>query len=276
LRIPFWGTATEKSQALTTPVATLSMYDWPETAHAIDVLWSHIQNALTKRDIEAPLNLDRSTHPVALWSKPELLIGQTCGWPYANYLAEQVIPFARFDYDLNDCPPGHYNSVYIGHDDDDYDHLSSPQAFQFVEKVAINSDDSQSGFHVFEEITQEPSEKAISRENRVVTGAHRNSISAVANGDANIAAIDSVAFELAKRYAAEDISRIVVLGNSRPKPGLPLITSKEYASIAPLLFQALDEGVREAPMDVLDTLLIKGVVKAKASDYTGFKVQQPQ
>jgi len=252
------------------------MYDWPETAHAIDILWSHIHNALAKRDVEAPVALERSTHPVALWSKPELLIGQTCGWPYANYLAEQVIPFARFHYDLDGCPPGYYNSVYIGHHDDDYDHIASPRAFQFVEKIAINSDDSQSGFHVFEEITGEPSEEAISRERRVVTGSHRNSIATIANGDANIAAIDSVAFELAKRYVAEDVSRIVVLGNSRPKPGLPLITSREHVSLAPILFEAVSEAVDEAPMDVLDTLLIKGVVRAKPSDYDAFKVQQPQ
>lgn len=255
-----------------TPIATLSMYDWPETAHALDVLWSHIQDQLSQRDIEAPIKLERDAHAAALWSKPELLIGQTCGWPYANYLKEQVVPFARFHYDLPGCPAGHYNSVYIGNDDDDYDHLASASAFQFIEKIAMNSDDSQSGFHVFEEILGEPCEEAIAKEKRVVSGAHRNSISCVANGDANIAAIDAVAFELAKHYEPEAVSRIVVLGASRPKPGLPLITSKEHASLAPLLYEAVEQAVAETPEDILQTLLIKGVVQAKPSDYDGFKV----
>ena len=257
---------------MTTPLASLSMYDWPETAHAIDVLWSHIQNQLIQREIEAPLIVDRNTHPAALWSKPELIIGQTCGWPYANYLKEQVVPFARFHYDLPDCPAGHYNSVYIGHDDADYDHLTSPQAFEFVEKIAMNSDDSQSGFHVFAEIAGKPSEEAIATEKRVVTGAHRNSISAVANGDANIAAIDAIAFELAKHYEPEAISRIVVLGASKPKPGLPLITSRDNQHLAPLLYEAVSVAINETPDDVLQTLLIKGVVSAKPSDYDEFKL----
>lgn len=254
------------------PVATLSMYDWPETAHAIDVLWSHIHNQLTQREIEAPIKLDRDTHPAALWSKPELILGQTCGWPYANYLKEQVTPFARFHYDLPDCPAGDYNSVYIGHDDDDFDHLESAQAFEFVEKIAMNSDDSQSGFHVFSEITGKPAEDSIAKEKRVVTGAHRNSISAVTNGDANIAAIDAVAFELAKHYEPEAISRIVVLRNSKPNPSLPLITSKDNEHLAPLLFEAVEQAVAETPEDILQTLLIRGLVRAKPSDYDGFKV----
>ena len=249
------------------------MYDWPETANAIDVLWSHIQNQLIQRDIEAPLALERNIHPVALWSKPDLIIGQTCGWPYANYLKEQVMPFARFHYDLPECPAGHYNSVYIGHDDDDFDHLASPQAFQFVEKIAMNSDDSQSGFHVFSEIAGAPAEEAIAKEKRIVTGAHRNSISAVANGDANLAAIDAVAFELAKHYEPEAVSRIVVLGTSKPKAGLPLITAQENQHLAPLLLEAVKHAVEETPEDVLRTLLIKGVVSAKPSDYDGFKLQ---
>ena len=254
------------------PCASLSMYDWPETAHAIDVLWSHIQNQLTLKNIAAPIKLDRNEHPAALWSKPELIIGQTCGWPYANYLKEQVVPFARFDYNLPGCPAGYYNSVYIGHDDDDFDHLASPQAFEFVEKIAMNSDDSQSGFHVFAEITGKPAEEAIAKEKRIVTGAHRNSVSAVANGDANIAAIDAVAFELAKHYEPEVVSRIVVLGASKPTPGLPLITSKDNEHLVSQLFEAVEKALEETPEDVLQTLLIKGVVKAEPSDYDGFKV----
>lgn len=260
---------------MTQSLASLSMYDWPETAYALDILWSQIRRQLMQRDLEAPESLERNAHPAAIWSNPDLLIGQTCGWPYANYLTEQVVPFARFEYDLPDCPAGYYNSVFIGHDDADFDHLASPSAFRFIEKIAINSDDSQSGFQVFSEITGEPAEESVPREKRVVTGAHRNSIATVANGDANIAAIDAVAFELAKRYQAEDVSRIVVLGNSKPQPGLPMITANANASLANLLLDAVLEAVADTPQDVLETLLIRGVVRAKASDYDHFKVEQP-
>jgi ABC-type phosphate/phosphonate transport system substrate-binding protein len=251
------------------------MYDWPETGHALDVLWSHIHNQLERREVHSPAQLERNMHPAAIWSEPELVIGQTCGWPYANYLKEQVVPFARFHYDLPDCPPGHYNSVYIGHDDDDFDHLASSAAFEFIEKIAINSDDSQSGFHVFSEITGEPAEESIAKEKRIITGAHRNSISAIANGDANIAAIDAVAFELAKQYEPEAVSRVVVLGNSRPVPGLPLITSKANQELVPYLYEALQDALDDTPQDILQTLFILGAVKAEPSDYDDFKVEEP-
>ncbi len=255
---------------MTSAVATLSMYDWPETSYAMDRLWDGICAELLDRGIDAPVALNRQEHPVRLWSKPELIIGQTCGWPYANYLREQVVPFARFAYDLHDCEPGNYNSVYIGNSDEDADHLADPQSFDFIEKLAINGDDSQSGFHVFAEITGKPSEESIPKEKRILTGAHRNSVAAVASGEANVAAIDAVAFELAKRYDTEAVSNIVVLGNSRSKPGLPLITSKANAHLVPELTQAVKSAVDNAESSILETLLITGVVDAKEDDYLGF------
>jgi ABC-type phosphate/phosphonate transport system substrate-binding protein len=62
------------------------------------------------------------------------------------------------------------------------------------------------------------------------------------------------------------------LGNSKPVPGLPLITSKDNASLAPLLYEAVEQALEETPQDIKQTLLIKGLVKARPSDYDGFKV----
>ena len=248
------------------------MYDWPETSYALDRLWDGVSAELLDRGIDAPVALNRKEHPVSLWSKPELMIGQTCGWPYANYLREQVVPFARFSYDLPDCAPGDYNSVYIGNSDEDADHLVDAQSFEFVEKLAINGDDSQSGFHVFAEITGKPSEESIQKEKRILTGAHRNSIAAVASGEANVAAIDAVAFELAKRYDTEVVSNIVVLGNSRAKPGPPLITSKANAHLSRELSEAVKAAVENAESSILETLLITGVVDATENDYLSFVV----
>ena len=201
------------------------MYDWPETGAALDQFWGLIGKNLKNSGIDAPVSLSRSREIARLWTDENLLVGQTCGWPYANRLRGKVIPFARFDYGLDDCPPGFYNSVYIGRSPEDRKYLQDTGSLLSAGKIAINGDDSQSGFHVFREITGEYSPAAISPDNRVITGSHRNSVKSVANGNAQIAAIDAVAFELSRRYDPKLTSNVTVIGHSVPKPGLPLITS---------------------------------------------------
>ena len=246
------------------------MYDWPETSSALDVLWTSASKNLSLLGISAPAELTRASNPFDVWSSSDLLVGQTCGWPYINQLQEKVIPFARFDHGLQDCKPGDYCSVYIGKHDSYADHLVSADAFSFVEKVAVNSPDSQSGFHVFAEITKQRAEMSIPGEKRLITGAHRNSLIAVANGQADLAAIDAVAFELAKHHEPEAVSQIVVLGTSRSLPGLPLITSRENSSRSDQLLEAISKAIEETPQDALDALLIRGVVKARHDDYKVF------
>ena len=151
---------------MSAPLASLSMYDWPETASALDRLWALIQANLANENLEAPLDLTRTDDVFDLWMQPEMLIGQTCGWPYVSHLRDRVIPFARIVYDL-DCEPGHYYSVYIGQSPSDADYLKDGQSLLDAGKIAINGDDSQSGFHVYKEITGEFSPDAIPEDNRL-------------------------------------------------------------------------------------------------------------
>ncbi|MGI9351241.1 MAG: phosphate/phosphite/phosphonate ABC transporter substrate-binding protein [Rhizobiaceae bacterium] len=255
---------------MSAPIATLSMYDWPETQITLDGFWEQISNNLKKSGIEAPSNLTRDEEVTPLWTDKNLLVGQTCGWPYANRLRGKVVPFARFDYGLKDCPPGYYNSVYIGRSPEDRKYLQNRYSLLSVGKIAINGDDSQSGFHVFREITGEDSPLAISAEKREITGSHRNSVKSVAEGNAQIAAIDAVAFELSKRYDPELASRVVVIGNSVPKPGLPLITSLTNNARTKTIYEAIDSAITTLSDAERDTLLIAGLAPASDPDYEEF------
>lgn len=246
------------------------MYDWPEIRPAIDRLWSSISTELVDRRIEAPAQLIRIEHPSTLWTDPNLIVGQTCGWPYINGLRGKVIPFARFDYGRKNCPAGYYNSAFIGRYDSDRKYLEEPDALLKAEKIAINGDDSQSGFHVFDELLDARASETIPAEYRLITGAHRNSVKAVAAGDATIAAIDSVAFELAQRYEPEAFKKIVVLGYSKPKPGLPLITSCQNQQKIEALFDAVQTGLNLLPDIDKANLLINGLVAARDADYDVF------
>jgi len=246
------------------------MYDWPETANSMNNLWSLIADNLRSDGINTPHKLSRPEHPSKLWTKPELLIGQTCGWPYANILRGKVIPFARFDYDLADCSNGYYNSVYIGRTETDTQYLAGKSALLRSEKIAINSDDSQSGFQVFREITGEYSRSAIPDDIRVISGAHRNSVKMVAASKANIAAIDAVAFELAKQHEKKAASKVKIIGRSMPLPGLPLITSLKNEKIVPYLYEAISSAISSLSSEDKSALKIRNIVSAHDDEYDVF------
>ena len=246
------------------------MYDWPETKSALQRFWNRVVAELSARGIDAPHQLTSTSQPFAHWQSPELLISQTCGWPYANRLRDLVIPFARFDYGLLDCPPGFYRSVFVGQSAEDRVWITSPERLSECPAVAINGDDSQSGFHVFAEISGKPAQDTISPQKRIISGAHRASIKTVASGEARLAAIDGVAFELARLFEPNALRQISVLGYSTPKPGLPLITSLQNAGIASELYDAVTIALDNTDEETREILRIRDVLPASEADYRVF------
>ena len=246
------------------------MYDWPETSSALEVLWSGIKHELEARGIEAPDKLYHVEEQMPLWTDEALVIGQTCGWPYITKLSNHTVPFARFDYGLKNCPAGAYQSLFIGRSPDDAKYVESHETLLEVSTVAINGEDSQSGFQVFSEISGKPASVTIPSDKRVISGSHRASVRLVAEGSAQIAAIDAVAFELASRHDTDIAQHVAVIGRSKPKPGLPLITSARNADKAEELFIAVKQAVQTLDASVRDTLMIKGVVAASHRDYKVF------
>ncbi|MGR3291710.1 MAG: phosphate/phosphite/phosphonate ABC transporter substrate-binding protein, partial [Paracoccaceae bacterium] len=67
-------------------IASLGMYDRPETAASNDALWAGIRKNLGY----GPQHLDRTTTPMQVWQSPDLLFSQTCGMPYRSILRDSV------------------------------------------------------------------------------------------------------------------------------------------------------------------------------------------
>ena len=103
----------------------------------------------------------------------------------------------------------------------------------------------------------------------VVTGSHEGSVAAVAEGRADLAAIDCVSFALLARGRPELIERVAVVAESPRSPSLPFIASarlgpKVIAEVREALFAALaDPNLRGA----LATLGLKGAREASPADY---------
>ena len=255
--------ATSRAQAAGTPHASLPMYDWPEVAEIWDRLWEVAQAELVAGGMDAPAALTRHADPQAAWSDPDLLIGQTCGWPFVSELHETVVPFARFDFGLSG-PPGHYCSVFIA--------ASAKAPAQLLRDdtvpIAVNDPGSQSGFRALGECCERPTAVASGR--IVLTGSHRESIRAVADGRAGLAAIDAVSWRLALAHEPA-ARRVAMVGLSAPVPGLPLITARRRAEHAPALHAAISAAVCKLAPEDRSRIGLEGVAAASAGDYEVLK-----
>lgn len=243
------------------------MYDWPEVRPSNERLWAAILAELRSSGVTETVTLEQPQNLLAHWQSETLLLSQTCGWPYANLLRGSVLPFARFEHDLDKGPPGTYHSVFIGQSKDDKAYIENAKGLKSCPTIAINSTDSQSGFQVFREILNAAPENRLTSDQYVISGAHRASIKMIADGHAHVAAIDAVAYALAERHDPELVADVEILGFSTPKPGLPLITSPRFESKTNVLFKALRAAVKKLDEADKDALLIRGVLPAEDSDY---------
>ncbi len=233
-------------------IAALPMYDRPETAAANDRLWALIRRHLGF----GPDRLTRGGDVWEIWQSPDLTLAQTCGYPYRARLCDKVTLIGAPDHALPDCPPGHYNSVFVTRSGD-----AARLPDYAGRRFAYNDAMSQSGWaapqshaaglgFAFTELLQ--------------TGAHRESARAVADGRADIAALDSVSWVLMQRYDAftRDLQEI---GRTAPTPALPFIAAP--GADRNRLFAALGSAIGALSGADRETLCLHGVVEVSRPAY---------
>jgi len=216
---------------------------------------------------------------MALWRRPDLLFAQTCWGPMELGLAEHVQVVGQPSYDGIEGGEGEFYSSAIvmrvggltsplggevaprsgagGGDECDRDdfhptpdlrsdppplgegNLRIPLHLLRNARFAYNSEESMSGIIGLTRDLKALGESLEIFAERIETGGHRNSIKAVAEGRADIAAIDCRSWHLAKLYepAAQNVR---VVGWTAKRKGLPYITAK---TTPPALFTALQRAV---------------------------------
>ena len=244
-------------------LASLPMLDFPDHAAATDAFWAAIATALRQRGIDAPDRLIRAPDLMAQWLRPDLLLSQTCGMPFVRHLRGKVRLVAGVAYALPDLQPGTYCSRIILRADAPETTIEALRG----SRVAFNSADSQSGAGALRRqiLPLVPQAGAFFGQ-AVPTGAHVASIRAVAEGRADVAAIDAVTFAFAQRYIPE-AQNVRVLTSTALTPGLPLITATDGPAEA--LFDASAEAIDRIGPEARRVLLINGIVPRADEDYDG-------
>ena len=233
------------------------MYARPEMAGAHNVYWSLIRKHLTAKGIDSPEQIVEPEELYTAWQDPDLLLSQTCGMPYRNTLHGKIQLIGTPDFRFDDTPPGHYRSAIVVRTEDADKTLQDFKDSTF----AYNSDDSQSGYG---SAYLHCKPRGFWFQNRVATGGHRESTVAIANGSADIAAIDGITWRLIQTYDTH-AEKLAVLDWTDPTPGLPYITS--HKNDASAMYDAISAAIDELPVDTRKQLGIYELVKLSAEDY---------
>jgi ABC-type phosphate/phosphonate transport system substrate-binding protein len=217
------------------PLASLAMYDWPEVAGANDALWAFLAKYLAQRGIDAPDRLIRDRRCDTLWTEPDLLLAQCCGYPYATQLRGSVQLVATPVYDVDGCDGANYCSLIIARADGAIRSLSDLG----TATAAVNSKHSQSG-HWALRAALAADAAAVAPARVVQSGGHRQSLLMVADGTADVAAIDAVCWALALAHEPAATAKLRVIARSPMAPGLPFISGRHTP---PQTMAALREGL---------------------------------
>ena len=235
-------------------IAYLPMYDWPEVRNETDAFWRTVRLNLSRIGISAPDRLARSEEEGGSWLAPDLLLGQACGYPLATSLKGKVQYVTTPVYNVEGCKGANYSSVLVTGKNSDItlDRLATTC-------LAFNSNSSLSGYRALRTIVGDPRQCFA---NFIETGGHRQSARAVANGEADIAALDAVCWHLLQQHEPETASSLKPIGWTKLLPSLPLITSLKTSK--DVIVQ-----IREALMQVIAAKENEDICRALALG--GFK-----
>ncbi|WGV18390.1 phosphate/phosphite/phosphonate ABC transporter substrate-binding protein [Fuscovulum ytuae] len=244
---------------MTDLVAAFPMYNRPELRVAFDMLWEGTRNNLRAagvQDVPDCLTVVEEGL-LTFWQRPDLLLSQTCGFPYRHFLKDSVALVGTPDFGLEGCPPGYYRSALVVRRDDPRETLAEFQGAT----LAVNDLHSQSGYAApLVAIEQAGLRMGAIR----MSGAHVASARMVAVGDADIAGLDAVSWRHMLRLDAWTCG-LRVIDWTPPTPGLPYITA--FAPLAVTITACLAEALRTLPPTLRDDLTMKGLVAVDRRDY---------
>lgn len=204
--------------------AGLPMYDLPELRDVTDAWWTGLARHIRDVGLSAPEERERPQDLQAHWTASDLVITQTCGFPFTHTLAGRVQYLATPDYDADGCGAGAYCSHVMARRNDPRA-AAGFSAFRGA-IAAINDGASQSGCNALAAAAT-PFADAKGRffGGMFQSGAHRASLAAVRDGAADLCAVDCVTLALLKDAAPEELADLSSIGTTPSAPCLPMITA---------------------------------------------------
>lgn len=246
--------------------ASLGAYDHGPTAGANDRLWAVIAGQLRDAGFgSVPDRLDRSRPLDAIWDDPDLLLAQTCGYPFMSRWHDRLRYVATLHYTAPGCEGAFHRSRFLVRADDEADGLADLRG----RRAAINDPLSNTGTNLFRAALAPFANGRRFFASVTETGSHRASLHLLKSGEVDIAAVDCVTYAHVERFEPTLVAELRTLGWSARTPGLPLVTARattdgEIGRMRRALHAAFSD---ERIATDLDTLMIGGIERLDARRY---------
>jgi ABC-type phosphate/phosphonate transport system substrate-binding protein len=241
------------------PHVELGMYPFASVAWAWDELWA----AVHQRAPWTPRRLTRSGDVHARWNDDDCIITHVCGWPFAARHRNDMHVIGAFTLDIDDAEPdGHYRSVLMSPHDRPVAELVGPGSH-----AVANSADSLSGWLSLRAATVGAGHEWPGTV--TFTSAHRDSVLALANGEGDLASIDSWSLSfiaVEEPDLVRDLHRVGV-GPRIPTPALTARKSIDTSQVSELR-DAFEDALGDiATADARSALHIAGLARLGLDDY---------
>ncbi|POF28486.1 phosphate/phosphite/phosphonate ABC transporter substrate-binding protein [Roseibium marinum] len=246
----------------------LPMYDWPEVRDANADLEAALQTALVETLELGPSQISDWPEHLDIaeaWVRPEMLLTQTCGYPLTHALSGKVRLLGAPHYSAPGCEGPRYCSQIVVGRDSPFEKLADLRGARAV----FNSLDSQSGMNALRHSVAGVAAGKPFFSRVSPSGGHLASLNAVAQGDADVAAIDAVCWELACRYRPDLAAYLRPIARTASAPVLPLITSLRFSEREADLIAEAVAAVFTAPetRKSRERLGIRGFSRLSVADY---------
>jgi len=239
-------------------VAALTMYVEPAEVRAA---YRQLAEAVA-------LRLDKTLDPApeeltALWSHPELLLAQTCGYPWVTRLRGQVRLVAAPRYTFEGCAEAEHCAFILVPAALEASSLADLRG----KRVALNGLDSNTGMNLLRHAVAPLAERGRFFGEVIVSESHANSLALLQQGHADVAAVDAVTYGYLRRAQPERVAGLRLLQRTRSSPTLPFITaaSRSDAEVEALR-TALNASLAADP-GLASILAIDGVATVEEATY---------
>jgi len=198
---------------------------------------------------------------------PGLFIGHTCGYPLMKHLQDAVTPFCVPVFNVSGVEGNLYSSRFIVATDSAISSLADSGG----RTAAINSSNSNSGMNVLRHAIAELNPDVPFFTSVINSGGHLQSLTAVAEKRADVAAIDCVSFQFIEDRWPELTARVRSIGDSVKTCGLPLVmpNANHSSTDSRQVLAALNKALNEVNPQIRQQLNLSHFESVSFEDYQG-------
>ncbi|AOI48028.1 phosphate/phosphite/phosphonate ABC transporter substrate-binding protein [Burkholderia oklahomensis] len=203
-----------------------------------------------------------------LWRRDDLLLSQTCGYPYRMLgVAGTVHLIASPVFDADGCDGARYRSTLVVSADAHARGATTLAACRGL-RAAYNGDDSHSGMNALRHAVARHARAGRFFSTVTRTGSHLGALRALDAGDADLAAIDCVTLAYVRDALPELLRGVRIIGATASAPSLPFIASRTLSDEqAASLRDALDAAAA-ADVERARVLRLRGFEQLTPDDYS--------